>query len=110
MVEMEQRRRAGDNELGGSRKGEKRRKKYVWFGSGRWASNSGHRARMTSNRSRALCQHSAPNRPVTLILCFIDAVADADDPDDLCNRWERSGLASVDNGMGKWVAVDIVGQ
>lgn len=36
---------------------EEKRKEYVWFGSGRWASNSGHRARMTSNRSRALCQH-----------------------------------------------------
>lgn len=55
------------------RRGGKKRKGDVWFGSGRWASNSGHRARMTSNRSRALCQHSAPNSPVILILRFIDA-------------------------------------
>ena len=55
-------------EGGGGGRG-KKRKKYVWFGSGRWASNSGHRARMTSNRSRALCQHSATEQ-LTVILIF----------------------------------------
>lgn len=62
-------------EGGGGGRG-KKRKKHVWFGSGRWASNSGHRARMTSNRSRALCQHSATEQlTVILIFWFIDAAA-----------------------------------
>jgi len=34
---------------------------------GGWASNSGHRARMTSNRSRALCQHYVAKSTVVLI-------------------------------------------
>lgn len=46
----------------GKNRVEEKRKEYVWFGSGRWASNSGHRARMTSNRSRALCQHTTWRR------------------------------------------------
>lgn len=82
VVEVEQgsgkggrRQRGGGGGLGGGRK--KKGKKYVWFGRGggwlAWASNSGHRARMTSNRSRALCQHSpGPNTSVILISRFID--------------------------------------
>lgn len=64
VVEVEQgsgKGEAGDNEWEDWRgRWKKKGKKYVWFGRGRvvWASNSGHRARMTSNRSRALCQHS----------------------------------------------------
>lgn len=82
VVEVEQgsgkggrRQRVGGGGLGGG--GKKKGKKYVWFGRGggwlAWASNSGHRARMTSNRSRALCQHSpGPNTSVILISRFID--------------------------------------
>lgn len=51
---------AGDKEdwRGGARKKKGEEVRLVWQRVVVWASNSGHRARMTSNRSRALCQHS----------------------------------------------------
>lgn len=62
----------GEGWGGGGKKGEEVR--LVWQRERvEWASNSGHRARMTSNRSRALCQHSpGPNTSVILISRFID--------------------------------------
>lgn len=60
---------ARTNARAGAGKTEWRKKERNTFGLavGGWASNSGHRARMTSNRSRALCQHYVAKSTVVLI-------------------------------------------